>query len=147
MIHDSYWFNFIHFSGYKYKIRLVSRIRKREDQALIVLSTIQKFPAQATFVFFIYTPAVSIVGMAVETEELYCVFQDLLYTEYSTQNEIWERTVRFLNLIFSHSWCLTSARLFTKWFKNYWKRIIKSRHISNPQSLYKYKEFYVVSII
>jgi len=57
-------------------MRLVSRIRKREDQALIVISTIQKFPAQATFVFFVSTPAVSIVGMAVETEVLYCVFQD-----------------------------------------------------------------------
>ena len=34
-IRDSDWLNFIHFSGYKYKIRLVSILRKREDQALI----------------------------------------------------------------------------------------------------------------
>ena len=30
-IRDSNWLNFIHFSGYKYKIRLVSILRKRED--------------------------------------------------------------------------------------------------------------------
>ena len=46
LIRDSDWLNFIHFSGYKYKIRLVSRLRKREDQALISISTILKFPAQ-----------------------------------------------------------------------------------------------------
>ena len=45
LIRDSDWLNFIHFSGYKYKIRLVSRLRKREDQALISISTILKFPA------------------------------------------------------------------------------------------------------
>jgi len=32
-IRDSDWLNFIHFSGYKYKIKLVSILRKREDQA------------------------------------------------------------------------------------------------------------------
>ena len=32
-LHD--WLNFIHFLGYKYKIRLVSILRKREDQASI----------------------------------------------------------------------------------------------------------------
>ena len=42
---DSDWLNFIHFSGYKYKIRLVSIVRKREDQALISISTILKFSA------------------------------------------------------------------------------------------------------
>ena len=36
-----FWLNFIHFSGYN-KIRLVSRLRKREDQALISISTILK---------------------------------------------------------------------------------------------------------
>ncbi len=44
--HDSVWLNFIQFSGYKCKIRLVSRLRKREDQALISISKIPKFPAQ-----------------------------------------------------------------------------------------------------
>ena len=44
-IHDSDWLSFMHISGYKYKIRLVSRLRKRVDQALISISTILKFPA------------------------------------------------------------------------------------------------------
>ena len=30
-IRDSNWLNFVHFSGYKDKIRLVSILRKRED--------------------------------------------------------------------------------------------------------------------
>ena len=30
---DSDWLDFIHYLGYKYKIRLVSILRKREDQA------------------------------------------------------------------------------------------------------------------
>ena len=46
LIRDSDWLNFIHFSGYKYKIRLVSRLRKRKYQALISISTIRKFAAQ-----------------------------------------------------------------------------------------------------
>ena len=33
------WLNYIPFSKYKYKIKLVSRLRKREDQALISIST------------------------------------------------------------------------------------------------------------
>ena len=45
-IRDSDWLNFIHFLGYKYKIKLVSILRKREDQALISISTILKFSAQ-----------------------------------------------------------------------------------------------------
>ena len=45
LIRDSGWLNFIHFSGYKHKIRLVSRLRKRKDQALISISTILKFSA------------------------------------------------------------------------------------------------------
>ena len=49
MIRVSDWLNFIHFSGYKYKIRLVSRLR--EDQALISISTILKFPAQESWEF------------------------------------------------------------------------------------------------
>ena len=44
-IHDSDWLNFIHFLEYKYKFRLVSVLRKREDQALIPISTILKFLA------------------------------------------------------------------------------------------------------
>ena len=32
-LRDFDWLNFIHFSGYKYKIRLVSILRKREDPA------------------------------------------------------------------------------------------------------------------
>ena len=44
--HD--WLNFIHFSGYKYKIRLVSIKGQREDQALISISTILKFSALDT---------------------------------------------------------------------------------------------------
>ena len=50
-IRDSDWLNFIHFSGYKYKIRLVSILRKREDQALISIFTILKSSALMTFVF------------------------------------------------------------------------------------------------
>ena len=42
---DSDWLNFIHFLGYKYKIRLVSILRKRKNQALISISTILKFSA------------------------------------------------------------------------------------------------------
>ena len=45
-IRDSDWLNFIHFLGNKYKIRLVSILRKSEDQALISISTILKFSAQ-----------------------------------------------------------------------------------------------------
>ena len=45
-IRDSDWLNFIHFSGYKFKIRLVSILRKREDHALISISPILKFSAQ-----------------------------------------------------------------------------------------------------
>ena len=44
-IRDSDWLDFMHFSGYKYKIRLVSILRKREDQPLISISTILKFSA------------------------------------------------------------------------------------------------------
>ena len=44
--HD--WLNFIHFSGYKYKIRLVSIKGQREGQALISISTILKFSALDT---------------------------------------------------------------------------------------------------
>ena len=39
LVSDSDWLNFIHFSGYKDKIRLVKILRKREDQALISIST------------------------------------------------------------------------------------------------------------
>jgi len=42
---DCDWLNFIHFSRYKYKIKLVLILRKREDQALISISTILKFSA------------------------------------------------------------------------------------------------------
>ena len=38
--------DFLHFLGYKYKIRLVSILGKREDKALISISTILKFSAQ-----------------------------------------------------------------------------------------------------
>ena len=48
---DSDWLNFKHLSGYKYKIRLVSILRKREDQALICISTILKFSARINFLF------------------------------------------------------------------------------------------------
>ena len=48
LIRDSDWLNFIHCSGYKYKIRLVSIIWKREDQASISISTILKCSAQLT---------------------------------------------------------------------------------------------------
>ena len=48
-IRDSDWLNCIHFSGYKYKIRLASIKGKWEDQALISISTILKFSAQYFF--------------------------------------------------------------------------------------------------
>ena len=50
-IRDYDWLNFIQFSGYKYKIRLVSILRKREDQALISISTILKFSALRTQIY------------------------------------------------------------------------------------------------
>ena len=42
-IRDSDWLNFIHVSGYK--IRLVSILRKREDQALILIAMHSKVPS------------------------------------------------------------------------------------------------------
>ena len=42
---NSDWLTCIHFSGYNYKIRLVLILRKIEDQAIISISTILKFPA------------------------------------------------------------------------------------------------------
>ena len=48
LVRDSDWLNFIHCSGYKHKIRLVSIIWKREDQASISISTILKFSVQLT---------------------------------------------------------------------------------------------------
>ena len=48
-IRDSDWQKFRHFSGYKYKIKLVSRLR--EDQTLISISTILKFSAQISYCF------------------------------------------------------------------------------------------------
>ena len=42
--------DFIHSSGYKYKIRLVSILRKREDQSLISISTNLKFSALVIFI-------------------------------------------------------------------------------------------------
>ena len=44
---DSDGLNFLHFLGYKY--RLVSILRKRDDQALISISTILKFSTQVDF--------------------------------------------------------------------------------------------------
>ena len=41
-----YWLNFIHFSGYKLKIKLILRLIKRGDQALISISAILEFSAQ-----------------------------------------------------------------------------------------------------
>ena len=46
LIRGSDWLNFIQFSGYKTKRRLVSIIGKRDDQSLISISTILKFSAQ-----------------------------------------------------------------------------------------------------
>ena len=42
LIRDSDWLKFIHFSGYKYKIRLIWILWKRENHALISISTILK---------------------------------------------------------------------------------------------------------
>jgi len=53
-IRDSDWMDFIHFSGYKYKIRLVSISIKREDQTLISISTILKFSAQILFQYLFF---------------------------------------------------------------------------------------------
>ena len=47
---DSDWLNFIHFSRYNYKIRLVSIERKRDDEALISISTILKFSAPRLYI-------------------------------------------------------------------------------------------------
>ena len=51
-IRDSDWFNFIHFLRYKYKIKLVSVLRKRDDQALISISTILKYSAKVIYFFW-----------------------------------------------------------------------------------------------
>ena len=45
-LRDSDWLDFIHFSEYKYKIRSVSILRQRKDQALNSISTILKCSAQ-----------------------------------------------------------------------------------------------------
>ena len=45
LIRHSDWLNLIHFSGYKLKIKLILRLIKRGDQALISISTILKFSA------------------------------------------------------------------------------------------------------
>ena len=53
------WLNFIQFSGYKFKIRLVSILR--EDQALIWISTILKFSALIEFwdkTFLVLNPGI-----------------------------------------------------------------------------------------
>ena len=52
LIRPSDWLNYIHFSGYKHKIRLVSRLKKREDHTLILISTFLKFPAPVIFLLF-----------------------------------------------------------------------------------------------
>ena len=49
-IRDYDWLNFKRFSGYNYKIKLVSILRKREYHALISISTILKFSAQLSFI-------------------------------------------------------------------------------------------------
>ena len=49
-IRDFDWLNFIHFTGYNCKIKLVSILRKREDQALISIFTILKFSALVYYV-------------------------------------------------------------------------------------------------
>jgi len=51
LIPDCDWLNFVNFSGFKYKIRLVSRLRKRENQALISITPILKFPALINLIF------------------------------------------------------------------------------------------------
>ena len=53
-LRDSDWLNFIHFSRYRYKIRLVSILRKWEDQALISISTILKFSALGKYIWIYY---------------------------------------------------------------------------------------------
>ena len=52
LIRPSDWLNYIHFSGYKHKIRLFSRLKKREDHTLILISTFLKFPAPVIFLLF-----------------------------------------------------------------------------------------------
>ena len=74
LIRDSDWLNFIHFSGYKFKIRLVSRLRKREDQALISISTILKFPALFVSEFCLY---------------LRSTYDELVCTGYSMRPDCW----------------------------------------------------------
>jgi len=49
-IRDFDWLNFIYFTGNKCKIKLVSILRKREDQALISIFTILKFSALVYYV-------------------------------------------------------------------------------------------------
>ena len=49
-IRDFDWLNFIHFTGYNCKIKLVSILRKREDQALISIFIIPKILALVYYV-------------------------------------------------------------------------------------------------
>ena len=51
------------FQDTSYKIRLVSRLRKREDQALISISTILKFPALMYNCNKIYVPFYGAISM------------------------------------------------------------------------------------
>jgi len=46
LIRHSDWLNFRHFPGYKLKIKIILRLTKNLDQAVISISTIQKFSAQ-----------------------------------------------------------------------------------------------------
>ena len=51
LVRDSEWLNFVHFSGYKYMLRLVSRLRKKGDQVLISISTNLKLNLKTGFLW------------------------------------------------------------------------------------------------
>ena len=69
------------FQGYKHKIRLVLRLRKRKNQALISISTILKFPDLNTLELDTFNPDCSIWTSNVETFNFYqCLKQDRIHT-------------------------------------------------------------------
>ena len=82
LILHSDWLTFIHFSGYKHKIRLVSRIRKREDQALISISTILKFSELGTLEWDTFNPDCLIQISNVDT---FNFLLNPLFSRYSTE--------------------------------------------------------------
>ena len=76
-IRDSDWLNFIQFSGCKYKIRLVSILRKRKDHALISISTILKFSALIFNTFYVNKEICSFQSTSLFNTEIYNLYSSV----------------------------------------------------------------------